>query len=104
MPHQWGDLIYYPGNIGTLMVEPAKVKLHWNITASCPVIRYVCMETKGFYPTTPIQMYKYVLILVHMIPKSFIYKHNLQWVYDLTQAVKYLLLDDQSLETMCVYP
>ena len=47
MPHRWGDFFNYPGNIETPMVEPEKLKLHWNRILSCTGIRYMCINIKG---------------------------------------------------------
>ena len=44
LTHIWGDFINYPGNITILMVELAKLKLHWNRIVSCTGIIYTCMH------------------------------------------------------------
>ena len=58
LTHIWGGFINYPGNITILMVELAKLKLHWNRIVSCPGIRYVLMDIKEFYLNTFMHRYK----------------------------------------------
>ena len=89
-----GYLINNQVNMIILLVELAILKIHWNRIVSFPGIRYVFMYIKEVYTKTFIYSYKYIFIVVHAIPKSFMNKYNLhmllqnKWVYDLPQTGK----------------
>ena len=93
IPLRWGDFMNHPGNSSILIVELSKVKIHWEIMLSFLGIRYICMYIKNSLETS-MKRYKYISILVHIIPKSFMYKYNLQRlfqkkrVYELPQTGK----------------
>ena len=64
------------------------------------------MDKNGFFLNTPMKRYKYICIVVHVIPKHFTEKDNLHrlvqntQIYDLPQTGKYELLAEQTLEKM----
>ena len=60
----WNDLINHTENISTLMVELAKIRLHWKIFLYFPGIRSMLMDKNWFYHKTSMQRYKYICVLV----------------------------------------
>jgi hypothetical protein len=55
-----GNLINYPGNVGTRTADMLTVKLLLNSGISMPGAKFMTMDISNFYLTTPLDRYKHV--------------------------------------------
>jgi hypothetical protein len=53
------NLINYPGELTTRMVDIITSKLHWNSVLSNPNVKYMCLDIKTFYLSAHLDQYKY---------------------------------------------
>jgi hypothetical protein len=63
-----GNLINYPGDLTTRMVNITTAKLHWNSVLSTPKAKFMCLDIKLFYPSAPLHRYEYMRIAFALFP------------------------------------
>jgi hypothetical protein len=83
-----GNLICYPGDLGTntALLEP--IKLMINSVILRKGARFACIDIKNFYLDTPMEDPEYVRIIITDIPEEFILEYGLagledknRWIY-----------------------
>jgi hypothetical protein len=72
-----GNLINYPGELLTLTADLTTSKLMWNSVLSTEGARYMCLDIKNFYLTTPLDRYEYMKIPLNIFLKWIITQYNL---------------------------
>jgi hypothetical protein len=96
-----GNLIFYPGNMGTSPALLELIKLMLNSVISCKGAQFLTTDIKNFYLDMPMVDPEYVHIKITGIPKEFILKyghagkedHN-KWIYFEIQCDSYGLPQD----------
>jgi hypothetical protein len=63
-----GNIIDYPGKLTTQMADITTAKLIWNSVLSTPGAKYMCLNTKNFYLSTPINRFEYMQIPFTLFP------------------------------------
>ena len=83
-----GNLICYPGNVGTNTALLELVKLMINSVISCNGVKFACLDIKNFYLDTPMAEPEYAHIKMTNIPAEFIAEYSLEgrqdhndWIY-----------------------
>ena len=73
-----GNLINYPGKIMTRMADITTSKLHWNSVLSTQNAKYMCLNIKSFYLSSPLNQYKYMQIAFVLFPLWIIEQYQLK--------------------------
>jgi hypothetical protein len=55
-----GNLINYPGELTIKTADLTTSKLMWNSVLSTKGARYMCLDIKNFYLTTPLNRFEYM--------------------------------------------
>jgi hypothetical protein len=63
-----GNLINYPGELTARMAEITMAKLLWKSMLSTPGAKYVCLNIKNFYLSTPLDRFEYMRIPFALFP------------------------------------
>ena len=72
-----GDLILYSRYFITSVEDITTANLIINSTISITGARYICCEIKNFYLLTPLNIYKYIRIIIDILPEDIIVEYNL---------------------------
>jgi hypothetical protein len=72
-----GILIQYPGGVFTRSADITTSKCLWDSTISTEGARYICLDVKNFYLSTPIESFEYMCIPIKLIPQEIIAEYNL---------------------------
>ena len=73
-----GDLINYPGDLGTPTACLLTVKLLVKISVSTAVAEFMTIDVKQIYLNTPLARYKYLRLKLTNLPEDFIELCELQ--------------------------
>ena len=73
-----GNLIQYPGEVGTPTAEIMLVKSLWNSVISTKGANYMTMDLKYFYLNTPPKRYEYIKMKLGDIPPEIIDEYQLE--------------------------
>ncbi len=73
-----GNLINYPGKLMTRMVDITTAKLHWNSMLSTPGAKYMCLDIKNFYRSTPLNRFEYLQIPFALFPLRIVEHYSLK--------------------------
>ena len=82
-----GNLICYPGNVGTPTGSLELSKLIFNIVLSCRNARFYIFDISNLYLNTPLDLFEYARVHLTDIPEKFIQEYGLAnkardgWVY-----------------------
>jgi hypothetical protein len=63
-----GNLINYPGKLTTRTADITTAKLLWYSVLSTPGAKYMCLDVKNFYLSTPLDRFKYMQIPFALFP------------------------------------
>jgi hypothetical protein len=74
---QVGNLIQYPGDVSTRLLELTTSKCLWNSTISTEGANYMGLDVKSFYLGTPMDSCEYMRIPIKLIPQEIIAEYNL---------------------------
>jgi hypothetical protein len=72
-----GNLIQYPGDVSTRSSDLTTSKCLWNSTISTDYAKYMCLDVKNFYLSTPMDTFEYMRIPTKLIPHGIIEQYNL---------------------------
>ena len=72
-----GDHVTYNGNVSTKMADLTTVKVMLNSIVSTPNTKFMSSDIKDFYLNTPMDKYKYMWILVTIIPDTIMQQYDL---------------------------
>jgi hypothetical protein len=72
-----GNLIDYPSNISTKMVDLTTAKIIFNSVLSMPGAKFMGINLKHFYLNTPLNCYKYMCLPIAIIPDEIIQQYTL---------------------------
>ena len=72
-----GNLVAYPDNYSTPIVDLLTVKLLLNIVVSTPGAKFMTIDIKYFYLNTPIPRYEYMCLQLCNIPEDVTRHYNL---------------------------
>jgi hypothetical protein len=64
-----GNLINYPGELSTWTADLTTSKLMWNSVLSTEGAKYMCLDIKNFYLSTPLDRFEYMKIPLALFPK-----------------------------------
>ena len=73
-----GNFINYPGELLTRTANLTTLKLMWNSVLSMEGAKYMCLDIKNFYLSTPLNRYEYMKMPLTLFPKWIIEQYNLQ--------------------------
>ena len=73
-----GDLINYPGDLGTPTACLLTVKLLVKISVSTAVAEFMTIDVKQIYLNTPLARYKYLRLKLKDLSKDVIEQYGLQ--------------------------
>jgi hypothetical protein len=73
-----GNLINYPGELLTRTGNLTASKLMWNSVLSTEGAKYMCLDIKNFYLTTPLDQFKYMRMLIALFPEWIVKQYDLQ--------------------------
>ena len=63
-----GNLIKYPGEKTTQTADLTTSKIMWNSVLSTQDAKYMCIDIKTFYLSTPLDIFEYMCIPLTMSP------------------------------------
>ncbi len=72
-----GNLINYPGELTMQTADIMTSKLHWNSVLSTQQAKYMCLDLKNFYLSTPIDQYEYMRIPIGLFPSWIVAQYDL---------------------------
>ena len=72
-----GNLIVYPEELTTRTADLITTKIMWNSVLSTPGARYMCIDIKNMYLSTPLDRYKYMKMPIDLIPDNIMDLYNL---------------------------
>jgi hypothetical protein len=72
-----GNLINYPGKLSTRMANLTTSKLMWNSVPSTEGAKYMCLDIKKFYLTTPLNIIEYMKMPIALFPSWIVKQYNL---------------------------
>jgi hypothetical protein len=73
-----GDKVHYPSNAGTPTADLLTVKIFINSIISTPGTKFMTLDIKDFYLSTPMARYKYMQLCIADMPEDIIKHHNLR--------------------------
>jgi hypothetical protein len=73
-----GNLVNYPGDVGTRTADLLTVKLLLNSVISTPGAKFMSLDISNFYLMAPMSRYEYVRMNLDDFPKEIIDKYNLR--------------------------
>jgi hypothetical protein len=73
-----GDQIEYPGNKSTFTAGITKANMLFNSTISTPRARFLVIDIKNFYLNTPLERYKYMVVMMASLPQEVIEEYGLE--------------------------
>ena len=72
-----GNLIDYPGDVGTPTADTTTAKIVINSTISTPKSKYLVGDVKNFYLGTPMSRYEYMRLSITIILQEIIEQYSL---------------------------
>jgi hypothetical protein len=72
-----GNLIDYPGELTTKTADLTNSKLMWNSVLSTKGAKYMCLDIKNFYLTTPLDRFEYMKMPISLFPSWTREQYNL---------------------------
>jgi hypothetical protein len=69
--------INYPGELLTCTANLTMSKLMWNSILSTEGAKYMCLDIKNFYLTTPLDRFEYMRMPIALFPEWIIKQYNL---------------------------
>jgi hypothetical protein len=72
-----GNLIQYQGDVSTRLADLATSKCLWNSTISFDGAKYMCLDVKNCYLSTPMESFGYMRIPIKLIHQEIIVQYNL---------------------------
>lgn len=72
-----GNLIKYPGDVGTRTADMLTVKLLFNSIISTPGAKFMSLDVYNFYPMTPMDRYTYLQMNLLDVPENVIQQYKL---------------------------
>jgi hypothetical protein len=73
-----GNLVNYPGNVGTRTADMLTVKLLFNSVISTPGAKFMSLDISNFYLMTPLDRYEYVRMNLSDFPDEVIDQYKLR--------------------------
>ena len=73
-----GNLINYPGDVGTPTADLLTVKLLFNSIVSTPGAKFMSIDISNFYLNTPMERYEYMKMKIEHFPEEIIEEYNLR--------------------------
>ena len=67
-----GNRIDYPGNLHTPTTDLTTAKLLFNSVISTPKARFMALDIKNYYLSTPLDRWEYMRVPLDLIPKEII--------------------------------
>jgi hypothetical protein len=71
------NLITYPGKFSTWTADLTISKLMWNSVLSMDDAKYMCLDIKIFYLSTPLDRFKYIKMPLALLPQWTIHQYDL---------------------------
>jgi hypothetical protein len=71
------NLINYPGELSTYMADLTTSKLMWNSVLSTEGTKYICLDIKNFYLSTPLDQFEYLKMPIALFPAWIVKQYNL---------------------------
>ncbi len=72
-----GNLIHYPGELSTRMADLTTSKLMWNNVLSTEGAKYMCLNIKNFYLSTPLDRFECMKTPLALSPLWIVKQYNL---------------------------
>jgi hypothetical protein len=73
-----GNLVNYPGDVGTRTADMLTVKLLFNSVISTPGAKFMSLDISNFYLMTPLDRYEYVRMNLSDFPDEVIDQYKLR--------------------------
>jgi hypothetical protein len=72
------NLVNYPNDCGTPITDLLTIKLMFKSIISTPNAKFITIDIKDFYLTTPMERYKYFRVILELFPQDIINEYGLR--------------------------